>query len=156
MCVGPFNRGRITEAVTCQLDTSETHDRHKCEQRSVYHMFIYFWPDCPRHVLKRSAPSPPAVVFVLFNPSCSAAPPICSACTLSQTGPNSHTHSISHTAAAKIIGLPTPVLSELSCKAITHFANTIVQDITHALHCCPLGAEGLAWAKAWYLQPYKF
>ena len=36
--------------------------------------------------------------------------------------------------AAKIIGLPTPNLTELNNRSITRLANTIVQDITHPLN----------------------
>ncbi len=36
--------------------------------------------------------------------------------------------------AAKIIGLPTPNLTELNNRSITRLANTIAQDITHPLH----------------------
>ena len=36
--------------------------------------------------------------------------------------------------AAKIIGLPTPYLTELNSKSVTHLTNTIAQDITHPLN----------------------
>ena len=36
--------------------------------------------------------------------------------------------------AAKIIGLPTPNLTELNNQATTRIANSIAQDITHPLH----------------------
>jgi hypothetical protein len=37
--------------------------------------------------------------------------------------------------AAKLIGLPTPTLSELNIKAISHIASTIALDNTHPLNC---------------------
>ena len=37
--------------------------------------------------------------------------------------------------AAKLIGLPTPTLSELNVKAISRIASTIAQDNTHPLNC---------------------
>ncbi len=104
------------------------------------------------HKLKglSAAPHP---LLLLHQSTAQPIPLYCSTCFFSMLSATNWVKVTNITStAAKIIGLPTPNLSELNCTAITRIASTTAQDITHPhnRHLAVLPSEvqeGSLWQK---------